>query len=311
MGGWCCSRPSARCRPGGGCSKVAGRVLDLTRLLPGPLAGLVLERLGFEVLRVLPPAGDDLAHWQPATHAWLNEGKASVTLDLKSASGRERLLELVRGAEVLLESNRAGVMERLGLGYPVLRGHNPHLVYVRLAGHRDDPAAPGHDLTYLAASGLLDRLTSAWSETQLADVSGGLWAALAALDGLRRGGGFYEVYLSEAANVYGYPPIPGLGGELVAYRIYQAAAGRVALAALEPHLWARFCEAAGRPDWLDARTDPAREESRTFHELRAFFRARDAGAWEAWGREHGLPLRALRPFTPDPLGLPWRRKEER
>ncbi|WP_456476585.1 CoA transferase [Oceanithermus sp.] len=290
---------------------MAGRVLDLTRLLPGPLAGLVLERLGFEVLRVLPPAGDDLARWQPATHAWLNEGKASVTLDLKSASGRERLLELVRGAEVLLESNRAGVMERLGLGYPVLSGHNPHLVYVRLAGHRDDPAAPGHDLTYLAASGLLDRLTSAWSETQLADVSGGLWAALAALDGLRRGGGFYEVYLSEAANVYGYPPIPGLGGELVAYRIYQAAAGRVALAALEPHLWTRFCTAAGRPDWLDARTDPAREENRTFHELRAFFRARDAGAWEAWGREHGLPLRALRPFTPDPLRLPWQRKEER
>ena len=290
---------------------MAGRVLDLTRLLPGPLAGLVLERLGFEVLRVLPPAGNDLARWQPETHAWLNEGKASVTLDLKSARGRDRLLELVRDAAVLLESNRAGVMERLGLGYPVLRERNPRLVYVRLAGHRDDPAAPGHDLTYLAASGLLDRLTSAWSETQLADVSGALWAALAALDGLRRGGGFYEVYLSEAAGVYGYPPIPGLGGELVAYRVYEAAAGRVALAALEPHLWARFCEAAGRPDWLDAGGEPAREESRVFRELRAFFRTKGAEAWEAWGRERGLPLRALRPFAPAPLELPWRREGER
>ena len=282
-------------------------MLDLTRLLPGPLAGLVLERLGFEVLRVLSPAGDELARWQPKTHAWLNEGKASVTLDLKSASGRAALIELVRDAAVLIESNRAGAMERLGLGYPVLRAHNPRLVYVRLAGHRDDPASPGHDLTYLAASGLLERLAGAWPHAQLADVSGAQWAALAALAGLHRGGGFYEVYLDEAPGVFGYPRIPGLDGTDPAYHVYSAASGRVALAALEPHLWARFCAAAGRPDWLEAHDAPAANRPALARELEAFFRTRDAAAWEAWGREHGLPLRAVRPYRETPLVLPWRR----
>jgi len=281
-------------------------VLDLTRLLPGPLTGRILERLGFEVLRVLPPAGDDLARWRPEAHAWLNEGKQAVTLDLKSTRGRVRLLELVQDAAVLLESNRAGAMERLGLGYPVLRAQNPRLVYVRLAGHREDPAAPGHDLTYLAASGLLERLEGAWPHAQLADVGGALWAALATLEGLRRGGGFYEVYLGEAAGAFGYPAIPGLDGSNPAYRVYPAATGRVALAALEPHLWTRFCEAAGRPDWAAPRTNPE-DDAAIARELEAFFLAKGADAWEAWGREHGLPLRAVRPYREAPLELPWRR----
>ncbi len=219
----------------------------------------MLERLGFEVLRVLPPAGDDLTRWQPE----LNEGKASVTLDLKSAGGLDRLLELVQDAAVLLESNRAGVMERLGLGYPMLRERNPRLIYVRLAGHRDDPAAPGHDLTYLAAAGLLGRLASAWNETQLADVSGVLWAALATLDELSQDGEFYKVYLSEVAASMATHPSPA-GGALVAHRVYEVAAGQVALAALEPHLWARIYQTAGRADWLDAGGSPPARKAASF-----------------------------------------------
>ncbi len=283
-------------------------VLDLTRLLPGPLAGLVFERLGFEVLRILPPAGDDLARWQPRTHAWLNADKKARVLDLKTAEGCEELRVLVREASVLLESSRAGAMERLGLGYAALGELNPRLVYVRVAGYREDPATPGHDLTYLAASGLFDRLEGAWPHAQLADASGALWVALAALEGLRRGGGFYEVYLSEAVGVFGYPPIQGLDGSNPAYRVYPAAAGRVALAALEPHLWARFCEAAGRPDWTVAPGASPESGTALARELEAFFLTRTDEDWEAWGRAHGLPLRAvLRPQPARPLGLPWRR----
>ncbi len=289
---------------------MSGRVLDLTRLLPGPLVGLILGRMDFEVVRVLPPGGDDLERWQPETHAWLNAGKATLMLDLKSEQGKQTLLKLVQDAAILLESNRAGVMERLGLGYQVLREHNPGLVYVRLAGHRDDPAAPGHDLTYLAAAGLLDRLETAWTRTQLADVSGALWAALAALAGLHRGGGFYEVYLSETLGVFAYPPIPGLDGTRVAYHIYPASSGRVALAALEPHLWARFCRAADRPEWLGSAAARTDEENGVFEEISDFFRSKPAAAWEAWGRERGVPLQEVKPLAPASLHLPWRSRGE-
>ncbi len=257
--------------------------------------------MGFEVLRVLPPGGDALARWQPEAHRWLNEGKGHATIDLKTEAGRAAFLARVRGAHALIESNRAGVMERLGVGPEALRRVNPRLVYVRVAGYREDPAEPGHDLTYLAASGLLDRLEEAWPYLQLADVSGAFWVALAVMEGLRQGGGFFEVYLSEAPGVWGYPAIPGLDGSDPAYRVYPAARGRVALAALEPHLWSRFCQAAGHPEW-----EGARGKGSLHRRLEAFFRTRTDAEWEAWARKAGVPLRAVRQDRPKALKLPWR-----
>ncbi|MER3455989.1 MAG: CoA transferase [candidate division GAL15 bacterium] len=286
--------------------------LDLTRLLPGPLAGKILLELGFRVLRILPPQGDPLARLHPEAHAWLNAGKESETVDLKLEAGKARLKALVREAAVLLETNRPGVMERLGLGPKVLRKINPRLVYVRLAGFRDPArhAAPGHDLTYLAAAGLLPRVGEAWRPVQLADVTGAMWAALATLEGLRRGGGVCEVYLTEAAQVFAYPPLPFLDGSVLCYAIYPARDGQVALAALEAHLWARFCQAAGKEAWAGAAYTPAREENPLYRQACAFFREKSAREWEAWAAEHGLPLAAVRPYTPRGFGLPWAFAEE-
>lgn len=285
-------------------------VLDLTRLLPGPLAGRILCDLGYRVHRLVPPGGDLMEGHAPETFAWLHAGKTGETLDLKAAAGRRRLLQLVREARVLLDSNRPGVMERLGVGPEELRAVNPALSYVRIAGH--SAAAfrqnPGHDLTYLAAAGLLGRFESAWPQVQLADSAGAMWAALAAQQGILQGGGFFEVQLERAPRVFAYPAVPGLGGNLVCYAVYGAKQGRVALAALEPHLWQRCCEALGHAEWASENYGPASAVNDVYRELQAIFMQRTAAEWEEFARIGALPLRAIHPEAvadPEDTIVPW------
>ena len=268
-----------------------GRVLDLTRLLPGPLAGKLLADLGFPVLKVEPPGGDPLLALAPEAYRFLNGAKEVLTLDLKEAQGRGRLLALVQEAAILLESNRPGVMERLGLGPEVLLRANPRLVYARLRGypHRADP---GHDLTYLAEAGLLSRFP--WRAFQFADLAGAYALALTAMKGLWLGGGVFEVALSEAVRQVAYPPLPFLDGSVLCYGVYPAREGEVALAALEPHLWARFCQRASLPHLEGAAFTPARPENPAYRALLELWAQRTAREWEAWAEAEGVPLRAVR-----------------
>lgn len=104
----------------------------------------------------------------------------------------------------------------------------------------------------------------------------------------------YEVALSEAVKAVAYPPIPFLDGSVLCYGVYPARQGQVALAALEPHFWARFCEEAGLPELLAAAFSPAKPGLAPYERLRAFFQGRTAQEWEAWGKEKGVPLRAVR-----------------
>ncbi|GLV48311.1 CoA transferase [Thermus sp. LT1-2-5] len=273
------------------CAWPPGRVLDLSRLLPGPLAGKLLMELGLPVLKVEPPTGDPLEALAPEAYRFLNAGKAVWVLDLKTEEGREALLGLVAEAAILLEANRPGVMERLGLGPEVLLERNPRLVYARLRGYPEGDD-PGHDLTYLAEAGLLGRFP--WRAFQFADLAGAYALALAALKGLLLGGGVYEVALSQAVRAMAYPPIPFLDGSVLCYGVYPAKEGEVALAALEPHLWARFCQRAGLPELLGAAFSPASPENPAYIKLLAFFAQRPAPALEAWAKAEGLPLRRVR-----------------
>ena len=100
--------------------------------------------------------------------------------------------------------------------------------------------------------------------------------------------------LAEAVKSIAYPPIPFLDGSVLCYGVYRAREGEVALAALEPHLWARFCQKAGLPELVEAAFSPASPENPLYRTLCAFFAQRPARAWEAWAREEGLPLRAVR-----------------
>lgn len=281
-------------------------VLDLTRLLPGPLAARMLAEMGYQVLRLEPPSGDPARQHAPEVYAWLNRGKETRTLDLKSEAGCEKLKALAGEAVALLETNRPGVMERLGVGPDVLRAENPGLTYVRIAGYRSENS-PGHDLAYLAGAGLLDHWEGAWQKLQVADSTGAFWAVIAAQQGMLLGGGFYEVYLAETANTLAYPKVPDIDGSAVCYSVYLARGGKVALTVLEPHMWERFCRALNREDWLSGAFSPTNPENPVYRGIQQTFMTQNAHEWEAWAKAEDLPLRAVQPYRAPASFLPWKR----
>jgi alpha-methylacyl-CoA racemase len=169
------------------------KVIDFSTLLPGPLASLILAEAGAAVVKVERQGdGDELRGYEPrfgaasVGFALLNRGKRSVALDLKANGARERLLPLLRAADVLIEQFRPGVMDRLGLGYAALATINPRLIYCSITGYgQQGPKAQmaGHDLNYLAETGLLHFAAGADGApvvppTLIADIAGGSYPAV-------------------------------------------------------------------------------------------------------------------------------------
>lgn len=262
------------------------RVLDLSRLLPGPYCSLLLAQLGAEVIKVETPLAGDYARMAPDELGFggvfeaLNRGKRSVAIDYRKPRGRDLLLELAASADVFIESSRPGRMDRCGLGAVTVREVNPQIVYCSISGygqtgpHRDKP---GHDIDYLAMSGVLSLLGPAGARPappslQLADVATGTFAAariLAALVGRSTSG--YGVYLDVAAvdgpvswlgtlgqaiDSAGTAPGP-MSGAAPCYGTYRAADGRyLAVGALEIQFWRAFCAGLGREDLLPRQFDP-------------------------------------------------------
>ncbi|MCL7454368.1 MAG: CoA transferase [Anaerolineae bacterium] len=291
------------------------RLLDLSRLFPGPYCARIFADWGFEVIKIEPPGGGDWARHVPPLDASsgqgllfraLNRGKKSLSLNLKSDQGRAILLQLVEGADVLLEGFRPGVMARLGVGYEALSAANPGLVYCSLSGY--GPRGPyrdraGHDLNYVGLAGLLD-LTGPRDGppvllgAPVADLSGALWAAvgilLALLEREQTGqgqrvdasllGGALSCMSPAVAQTQGGEPLERGAGDLtggvVCYNIYATAdGGYVTLSALEPAFWAAFCGAADREDLLDQQFAPAVDGEPAYESLRALFRTRSRQAW--------------------------------
>ncbi len=203
------------------------RVLDLSRLLPGPFCSLLLADMGADVVKVEAPEGGDYARWYPplvegggygAFFGAINRGKRSLALDLKHPQGREAFLRLVAVADVVLESFRPGVLGRLGLDWEVLRGVNGGLVMCAISGHgQDGPYAQraAHDMNVLAISGVLDQIGEAGGRPvvpgiQAADVASALYAATAISAALvqraRTGEGAYlDMSMGEAALAFHIP----------------------------------------------------------------------------------------------------------
>ncbi len=292
------------------------RLLDLSRLLPGPYCAGIFADWGAEVIKVEQPGRGDLARLVPPFDPQsetsllfraLNRGKKSITLNLKAPAGREILLRLTESADVLLESFRPGVMERLELGYDVLAEANPRLVYCSLSGYgRHGPYRdrPGHDLNYVGLAGLLE-LTGpadgppAIPGAPVADLAGSLWAAVGILfallerertgqgqrvDGSLLGGALSCLSLATVRAQAGQPMGRGasdLTGGLVCYNAYRTQDGRyMTLAALEPEFWAAFCRAAGCEELLNAQFNPAVPGEPTYEALCALFAGRTRAEWE-------------------------------
>jgi crotonobetainyl-CoA:carnitine CoA-transferase CaiB-like acyl-CoA transferase len=264
------------------------RVLDLTRLLPGPYATQLLADLGADVVKVEDTdAGDYARHMPPlvdgvgAVFDGVNRGKRSVALDLKTEAGREAFYSLVADADAVVESFRPGVVERLGVDHETLHEYNEDLVYVALTGYgQTGPLADraGHDLNYVARAGLLDMTREHDGDTprvpgyQIGDMGGGLFTAFAVVSGLLsrefgNGGSYVDVAMADvalsfgqahAASAFGADPEAGdegprpgetpLTGAYPWYDVYEASDGYVTLAALEPQFWTAFCEAVDRDD---------------------------------------------------------------
>jgi len=303
------------------------RVLDLSRLLPGPFCSLLLADYGAEVVKVEDTGMGDYLRWSvPAVEGVedsakavrflaLNRNKASVRLDLKHSAGKEAFLKLVEGADVVLESFRPGVMDRLGVGYEALKARNPGVVLCAISGYGADgplAARAGHDLNYLGRVGLLGLSGEAGGPPvqaagQIADIGGGaLMAAFGILAALRerdRSGEGQLVDVSMADGALSWLAMDAarvlhgdtlrrgqaeLGGRFVCYRPYQCADGWVTLGALEPKFFAAFCHGVGREGLIASQFEAPGSDAHV--QLQGVFMERTRAQWAHFAGEHDCCL---------------------
>jgi alpha-methylacyl-CoA racemase len=289
-------------------------VLDLSQFTPGPYATLLLADLGADVIKVEPPNGDPQRIEKPldrdgisAAYKVINRSKSVVKLDLKSLEGRNAFTALLGRADLLLESFRPGVMDRLGFTRDRLEAINSQLIHCALSGWGQTGPyrlKPGHDLNYMAFGGGL--LASGTPETPvmttptIADYSGGLFAATMMLSALaarpaRGRGAFLDVSLAETPLSWlslglteslrpDYKPCRAanpFNGGLACYQIYRTADDRfVTLGVVEEKFWCDFCEAVARLDWIARQWEPVPQHA-LIAEIAALFRSRTRDEWDA------------------------------
>ena len=292
------------------------RILDLTRLLPGGYATLLMADLGADVVKIEEPGKGDYIRWTPPVvgefssgHIALNRNKRSVTLNLKSDGGRDLFRDLVTGFDIVIESFRPGVMDRLGLGWPALSELNPCLIYCAISGYgQDGPRAQtaGHDANYIGYAGVLSIIGEAGRRpalpgVQIGDLAGGGMAAviavLAALHQRERTGkgDFCDISMMDgaaswltihAADMVATKHVPErelmhLSGRHPCYRVYPAADGWITVGALEPQFWSALCGALGREDLEGDAFAVGERRDEVIRELEALFSTKTRAEWMA------------------------------
>ncbi|TDL75598.1 CoA transferase [Rhodococcus qingshengii] len=273
------------------------RVLDLTRLLPGPYCTLLLADYGADVIKVEDPKSGDYARWyepkvnddQSAMFISLNRNKRSITLDLKDEKDKEAFISLIKTADVLIESFRPGVMDRLGLGFEELKVHNPKLIYCAITGYgQSGPYAKeaGHDINFLSYSGLL-HLQGAPNEkplipsVQISDIGGGaLMAAIGILLAIINAkksntGQFVDISMLDGALSWMHTILPNywtsgelpnrgeltLNGGKACYEIYRTKDNRyISVGALEYKFWKSFCKVIDKEELIEQLDEPLEQQ---------------------------------------------------
>jgi crotonobetainyl-CoA:carnitine CoA-transferase CaiB-like acyl-CoA transferase len=293
------------------------RILDLTRLLPGPFLTQLLVDMGAEVIKVETPNIGDYWRFAPAEMGlgglfeMINQGKKSIAINYRNPRGREVFLKLVAAADVVIESFRPGVVERMKIDYESLRTIKPDLIYCALSGYgQSGPYSKraGHDLNYAAISGALSLNATDGKPPHVygltvADLSGAMLAGLSILGAMigrqKNGKGAYldaalldgilswMMPMAGAAHFSGIPVAGGtlpLQGGLACYNVYETADGKyISLGALEPTFWSDFCKVTGRNDLLPRQFDRAVKE-----DVAAIFKGRSLADWlEAFAGSDG------------------------
>lgn len=311
------------------------RVIEVCNVAAGPFCGLLLADMGADVIKVEhPQGGDTLRSWPPINGGYsenfasLNRNKRSVTLDLKNPADAEMLRQLVAGAQVLIENNRPGVMQRLGLGYEALAALNPALVYASISAYgQTGPRAQegGFDLTVQAMSGIMSITGEAGGPpvkcgVPLADFSAGLYGAFAIVSALRQ---------AEASGQGCHIDVPMLGATLgiaalqtseyfgsgrdpvpmgsahprnAPYRVFRSADGYFGMAAGNNALWQAVCQTLQRPDLLaDERfatpTTRAQHQGALLDILELEFKHADTATWLQRFRDAGVPCAPINTYS--------------
>jgi alpha-methylacyl-CoA racemase len=311
------------------------RVLDLSRLLPGPFLTMVLADMGADVVKVEDPrVGDYLRALPPAKGGMagrflaVNRGKRSLALDLKAPAQRDAFLKMVERADVVVESFRPGVMDKLGIGYATLAANNPKIVVCSISGYgQTGPYVhrAGHDLNYIALGGVLAMGggvrggAPGMPGVQIADLAGGaLWGATAILGALvgrhRTGTGAHlDISMTEGAMALlaaelgnldcGVHPTRGsevLNGANACYGVYRTKDDRyLSVGALEPKFWIALNQAVGRPPNVAEIIGKPAEQAKVREELQAIFLTRTAAEWHAHLAAHDCCVEIV--IEPDEL----------
>jgi crotonobetainyl-CoA:carnitine CoA-transferase CaiB-like acyl-CoA transferase len=292
------------------------RVLDLSRLLPGPYCSMLLADLGADVVKIEEPSLGDPTRWTPPriedtgiAFLNLNRNKKSLTLNLKAPQGVEVFHKLAERADVILEGFRPGVVDRLGIGREAMAKINPRIVYCSMTGYGQSGPyrdRSGHDVNYIGLAGALGLTTDeqgrpAIPGVQMADLGAALSATIAILAALlareRTGRGqSIDVAMMDAvvgllpiaaASVFGAEPLPvggrfGLNGLFPCYSVYETKDGQyMSVGPLEPKFWRNLCQALGRPDLEDKQFPSGTEREAVLAELRSLFRSKSRQEWMA------------------------------
>ena len=285
------------------------KVLDLSQYIPGPFATRQLADLGAEVIKIEPPEGDPMRRilYQGAEeispiYRHLNRGKKIAFIDLKSEVGKSIFAELLANANVLLESFRPGVLDRLGFDHDRIKQLNPALVFCSLSGYGQTGPyrqRSGHDINYLAASGAL--ISSGTADNPVitfppvADHAAALQASTTILAALYRqqkdgSGSYLDISIFESSLSLQYLPYfcdsnnrgEGLlGGGAACYNIYRCADDElISLGALEPHFWENFCRAVAKTNWITRQKEDL-PQAKLIEELQQLFLQNPRAHWDA------------------------------